>query len=118
MEITPTTYGFGGVIRIQNSQCVSGGTVAMGLQGDRITCGVVDAEARGYVHGSVSGDRISGTWNDGSSCPAAPRRHLGSHSLLRRGRRFRHAAMVAGSEVGQTSTPCGARKPPPSSSRS
>ena len=69
MEITPTTDGFEGAIEIQDSECVSGGTVAMGLEGDRITFGVVDAEHEISFTGTVSGDRMSGTWNDGGSCP-------------------------------------------------
>jgi hypothetical protein len=69
MEITPTTDGFEGVIEIRSSECVSGGTVAMGLEGDRITFGVVDAEHEISFTGTVAGDRMSGTWNDGGSCP-------------------------------------------------
>jgi hypothetical protein len=69
MEITPTTDGFEGAIEIQGSECVSGGTVAMGLEGDRITFGIVDAEHEISFTGTVSGDRMSGSWNDGGSCP-------------------------------------------------
>jgi hypothetical protein len=69
MEITPAGDGFEGAIEIQGSGCVSGGTVAMGLEGDRITFGVVDAEREISFTGTVSGDRMSGTWNDGGSCP-------------------------------------------------
>jgi hypothetical protein len=69
MEITPTTDGFEGGIQVQNSECVSGGALEMDLEGDRITFGVVDAEHEISFTGTVSGDRMSGTWNDGGSCP-------------------------------------------------
>ena len=69
LEIEPTAGGFEGAIQIQNSECVSGGAVEIGLEGDRITFGVVQAELEISFTGTVSGDRMSGTWNDGGGCP-------------------------------------------------
>jgi hypothetical protein len=69
LEIEPAAGGFEGAIQIQNSECVSGGAVEIGLDGDRITFGVVQAEQEISFTGTVSGDRMSGTWNDGGGCP-------------------------------------------------
>lgn len=71
MEITPTPDGFSGTIEIQNSECVTGGTVTIGLEGDRISFGVVEAEQEIAFTGVVSGDRMSGTWH-AEACPPPP----------------------------------------------
>lgn len=39
------------------------------IEGERITFAVVDAEHEISFTGTVSGDRMSGIWNDGGSCP-------------------------------------------------
>jgi len=82
MEISPTEGDFSGTIRIDESECVSTGTVTIRLEGERIEIGAVNAEEAITFTGTVSGDRMSGTWDDGGSCPAASRRHLGSRPLL------------------------------------
>jgi hypothetical protein len=68
MVITPVADGFEGTIEIQNSQCVTNGTVTIGLEGDQITFGAVEAEKEVSFTGEVSADRMSGTW-EATSCP-------------------------------------------------
>jgi len=69
IEIVPAAGGFEGTIQIQNSDCVANGTVTIGLEGDRIEFGAVQAEQEITFTGTVSGDRMSGTWDNGGSCP-------------------------------------------------
>lgn len=69
MEIVPTQEGFSGTIQIDESECVSNGTLTIGLEGDRIEIGAIQAEEAITFSGTISGDRMSGTWNDGGSCP-------------------------------------------------
>jgi hypothetical protein len=69
MEIIPTEGGFSGTIQIDESECVSTGTLTIGLEGERIEIGAINAEEAITFTGTVSGDHMSGTWDDGGSCP-------------------------------------------------
>ena len=86
---------------------MSNGTVTIGLDGERIEIGAIQAEEAITFTGTVSGDHMSGTWDDGGSCPPP---HDGIWEAVRSwaSRRFVPAAMVTAAEVGQTSTLCGA----------
>lgn len=68
LEVAPTPGGFEGSIAIEGSPCVSGGAVEIGVEGSRISFGVVEAEERISFTGTVSGDQMSGTF-DATSCP-------------------------------------------------
>ena len=59
IEATPD--GFTGTIEVQNTTCISNGTVDVALDGDRITVGLVQAEEPVTFTGTISGDRMSGT---------------------------------------------------------
>jgi hypothetical protein len=69
MEIEPTSGGFAGTMQIQRSTCVTNGTVTIGLDGDQITVGVVQAEQEISFTGTVSGDEMSGAWDNHGDCP-------------------------------------------------
>jgi hypothetical protein len=71
MVITPSAGGFAGTIEIQDSTCVTSGTMTIGLKGDRITFGAVEAEKEVSFTGVVSADQMSGTWET-TSCPPPP----------------------------------------------
>jgi len=66
IEVTPN--GFRGTIDVQNTSCISNGTVNVSLDGDQITVGLVDAEEPVTFTGTISGDRMSGTY-DAGTCP-------------------------------------------------
>jgi hypothetical protein len=68
LEITPTPGGFEGSIDIEGSPCVSGGAVEIGVEGSRISFGVVEAEERISFTGTVERNQMSGTF-DAASCP-------------------------------------------------
>jgi hypothetical protein len=66
IEATPD--GFTGTIEVQNTTCISNGTVEVALDGDQITVGLVQAEEPVTFTGTISGDRMSGTY-DARTCP-------------------------------------------------
>jgi hypothetical protein len=66
IEATPN--GFTGTIEVQNTTCISNGTVDVALDDDRITVGLVQAEEPVTFTGTISGDRMSGTY-DAGTCP-------------------------------------------------
>jgi len=57
-----------GTIDIHDTACVSNGSVGITLDGDTITIGSIQAEQPITFTGTVSGDRMSGTY-DASACP-------------------------------------------------
>ena len=66
IEVTPN--GFTGTIDVEGTSCISNGTVDVSLDGDRITVGLVHAEEPVTFTGTISGDRMSGTY-DAGTCP-------------------------------------------------
>jgi hypothetical protein len=66
--IEATQDGFTGTIEVQNTACISNGTVDVALDGDQITVGLVQAEEPVTFTGTISGDRMSGTY-DAGTCP-------------------------------------------------
>jgi hypothetical protein len=66
IEATPN--GFSGTIEVQNTTCISNGTVDVSLDGDQITVGLVRAEEPVTFTGTISGERMSGTY-DAGTCP-------------------------------------------------
>lgn len=68
MTFTQTAGGFSGTIQIQDSGCVSDGTVEAALDGSRITIGAVQAGATITFDGEVSGDEMGGTYSSPPEC--------------------------------------------------
>ena len=66
--IESTPDGFTGTIQVDDTTCVSNGTVDVSLQGDKITIGLVRAEEPVTFTGTVSGEQMSGTY-DAGTCP-------------------------------------------------
>ena len=66
--IESTPDGFTGTIHVDDTTCVSNGSVEVTLDGDRITVGLVQAEQPVTFTGTVSGDEMSGTY-DAGTCP-------------------------------------------------
>ena len=79
--IEATSNGFTGTIDIQDTSCVSSGQVDIALDGDTITIGSIQAEQPITFTGTVSGDRMSGTY-DASACPPP---NTGSWEAVRSG---------------------------------
>lgn len=67
-EIEATADGFSGTIDVQGTSCISNGSVDVAVDGDRITVGLVQAEEPVTFTGTISGDRMSGTY-DAGTCP-------------------------------------------------
>ncbi len=67
-NIEATPDGFRGTIDVQGTPCISSGSVDITLEGDRITVGLVEAEEPVTFSGTISGDRMSGTY-DAGTCP-------------------------------------------------
>jgi hypothetical protein len=66
IEVTPN--GLKGTIDVQGTDCISNGKVDITLDGDQITVGLVQAEEPVTFTGTISGDRMSGTY-DAGTCP-------------------------------------------------
>ena len=66
IEVTPN--GFRGTIDVQGTSCISNGSVDVSFDGDQITVGLVHAEEPVTFTGTISGDRMSGTY-DAGTCP-------------------------------------------------
>jgi hypothetical protein len=66
IEVTPN--GFKGTIDVQGTSCISNGSVDVSLDGDQITVGLVHAEEPVTFTGTISGDRMTGTY-DAGTCP-------------------------------------------------
>jgi hypothetical protein len=66
--IESTPDGFRGTIHVDDTTCVSNGSVEVTLDGDRIRVGLVQAEQPVTFTGTVSGDEMSGIY-DAGTCP-------------------------------------------------
>ncbi len=53
---------------MQDTTCISSGSVDITVDGDRITVGLVQAEQPVTFTGTISGDAMSGTY-DAGTCP-------------------------------------------------
>ena len=57
--------------------------MTIGLDGDQITVGVVEAEQEISFTGTVSGDEMSGAWDNHGDCPPPRTRHMGGSTYQR-----------------------------------
>jgi len=107
---------------VQNTTCISNGTVDVSLDGDCITVGQVQAEQPVTFTGTISGDRMSRTY-DAGTCPppnAGTREAVRSaqrSSLTRSGRSGRYDRRRSRRTAEQGSPPLGFRGSPVSSDR-